>query len=598
MIEPFWSDGAKKSRWMAIPNNGSHNTAAEQIVFSNTDPWIFPAGAVLIKHFELGGQKLETRFEVMGDEGEYYYLTYKWNANQTDANLLTESITEQVNVNGQNQSWHYLSADKCVDCHTPFSGNVLGPKTRQLNKTMFYPNTQILANQLVTLSHLGILTENITDANADNYMSLAAKNDTDYSLEYRARSYIDANCSSCHSPGANNIGQFDARFTTPINNQGIINGSITYDEGIPNAEVITPMDVSTSMIHFRMNSLATGVAMPPLAKEIIDEAGVQLIEEWINSIQPSLNNTPVAQAEASTSYGFVPVSVQFSGGNSTNPNNNTLTYQWNFGDGTTGNGQSVSHTYNNAGEYTVTLTVNNGIESDTDEIVITANNGNPGGNVVSFTDRTNLLSGANTSGVSMGVVDMNGDGKDDIIRFNDATFLNIHYQRNTNQTFTEHRHGTVSGDTQWGMCVGDYDQNGYNDIMSGGAYDNLKIYSNNNGLNNYGQVTIPNSNIFLQGVNFADINNDGWLDIFACHDDAEARAYRNNQNGTFSYDANLISTETVPVSDNSGNYASMWTDYDNDGDIDLYISKCRGGVSSPADPRRINMLWQNDGNNN
>jgi len=80
MIEPFWSDGAKKSRWMSVPNDGSHNTAAEQIIFSNTDPWIFPAGAVLIKHFELGGQKLETRFEVMGDDGKYYYLTYKWNS--------------------------------------------------------------------------------------------------------------------------------------------------------------------------------------------------------------------------------------------------------------------------------------------------------------------------------------------------------------------------------------------------------------------------------------------------------------------------------------------------------------------------------------
>ncbi|MDM9632838.1 CRTAC1 family protein, partial [Robiginitalea aurantiaca] len=55
---------------------------------------------------------------------------------------------------------------------------------------------------------------------------------------------------------------------------------------------------------------------------------------------------------------------------------------------------------------------------------------------------------------------------------------------------------------------------------------------------------------------------------------------------------------TVPSSDNSGNYASTWIDYDNDGDLDLYISKCRGGVTDPTDPRRINMLMQNDGNNN
>ena len=34
MIEPFWSDGADKHRWIAIPNNGSHNTASEKINFS------------------------------------------------------------------------------------------------------------------------------------------------------------------------------------------------------------------------------------------------------------------------------------------------------------------------------------------------------------------------------------------------------------------------------------------------------------------------------------------------------------------------------------------------------------------------------------
>jgi len=598
MIEPFWSDGAQKFRWMAIPNDGNHNTSAEQIIFSNTEPWIFPAGAVLIKHFELGGKKLETRFEVKGDDGQYYYLTYKWNTNQTDAELLTASITEQVSVNGQTQNWQYLSADKCVDCHTSFAGNVLGPKTRQLNKAILYPNTQILANQLVTLSYLGIIPENITDANASNYMTLAAKDDTNYDLQYRARSYIDANCSSCHQPGSNNIGQFDARFNTPIENQNIINGAITYDEGIPNAEVIIPMDVDHSMMHFRMNSLATGVAMPPLAKDVVDEAGVQLIEDWINSLQPMVNNTPTALAEANISYGFVPMAVQFSGSNSINPNGNTLSYQWSFGDGTTANGENVNHTYNFAREYTVTLTVSNGIESDSNSIIITANNGNPGSNTVNFVDRTSLLNTANTSGVSIAIADMNGDGKDDIVRFNDATYLNIQYQNNSNQTFTEHNHGTVSGDRQWGICIADFDNNGYNDLMSGGAYDGLKIYSNNNGFNNYAQTPLTNGNIFLQGANFADIDNDGWVDVFACHDDAEARAYRNNSNGSFSYDADLISTETTPLSDNSGNYASIWTDYDNDGDLDLYISKCRGGVSSPSDPRRINMLWQNDGNNN
>ena len=45
---PFWSDGAVKSRWIAVPSNNS------QIGFAPTGEWTFPAGTVFIKHFELG----------------------------------------------------------------------------------------------------------------------------------------------------------------------------------------------------------------------------------------------------------------------------------------------------------------------------------------------------------------------------------------------------------------------------------------------------------------------------------------------------------------------------------------------------------------
>jgi len=191
---------------------------------------------------------------------------------------------------------------------------------------------------------------------------------------------------------------------------------------------------------------------------------------------------------------------------------------------------------------------------------------------------------------------MNGDGRDDLIRLNSADNLNVQYQNAPGQTFTSDPIGQISSSNEWSICIADYDHNGYNDILSGGAYNNLTITENN--AMTYVMNTLPNSNIFLQGSNFADINNDGWADIFACHDDAVSRAYENNQDGTFTYDPLLINTETTPSSDNSGNYASMWTDYDNDGDLDLYISKCRIGVNDPTDPRRINMLWQNDGNNN
>ncbi|HOZ41691.1 MAG TPA: PQQ-dependent sugar dehydrogenase, partial [Flavobacteriales bacterium] len=88
---PLWSDRAEKRRWMAIPNDGSHDSPAERIGFNADDKWTFPPGTVMIKHFELPlnendpGQKarLETRFMIYKNSGEAYGLTYRWNANGT-----------------------------------------------------------------------------------------------------------------------------------------------------------------------------------------------------------------------------------------------------------------------------------------------------------------------------------------------------------------------------------------------------------------------------------------------------------------------------------------------------------------------------------
>ena len=217
---------------------------------------------------------------------------------------------------------------------------------------------------------------------------------------------------------------------------------------------------------------------------------------------------------------------------------------------------------------------------------------------VTFRDASELLVTETFSGVTMGVADMNGDGKDDIIRFDKGQFLNIEYQTAPGQRFLHRGSPIISNEAEWGNAIADYNSDGLNDIIIGGAYDNIKLITNVNGDDSYQVTNINNSNIFMQGCNFVDIDNDGSLDIFACNDDGDSREFRNNGSGFFAYSPSLIDTKTVPESDNSGAYSSVWTDYDNDNDLDLYISKCRAGVSDPTDPRRINMLFENDGDSN
>ena len=600
MIEPFWSDGATKTRWMAIPNDGTHDTPNEQIEYSQNNAWDFPQGAVLIKHFELGGKRLETRFEVKGDDNVYYYLTYKWNADQTDATLLDAALDEDVLVNGVTQSWHYPSRNECTSCHNAQIGSVLGPKTRHLNKAFIYPNG-IEMNQLVNFSEMGILTQNITNENVENYPAVFAKDDLTASLEDRARSYLDVNCVSCHDPRLDDIATFDSRYNIPLEDQNFIYGTVTYDEGLNDPRVVVPQDISRSMLHFRMNSTQTGIEMPPIGKDVIDTEGVQLIADWINSLTVPNSAAPQAAFSASTTIGVAPLAVNFDASASSDADGDSLTYIWDFGDNTSAEGISVNHSYTSAGSYTVILTVSDGQSDDqaTTSITVEESTTPPSDTgAVAFSDATGLIQEDNFSGLAMAIVDMNNDGKDDIVQFNNAKSLRVQYQNGAGQNFTAFNFGQVSNQNQWSTAIADVDQNGFNDILCGGAYDNMRVITNNNGTNSYTQQTLANSNIFIQGSNFVDINNDGWADIFACHDDAESRAFENNQNGAFTYNAELIRTRTNPQSDNSGNYASMWIDYDNDQDLDLYISKCRGGVNNPEDPRRINMLWQNDGNNN
>jgi hypothetical protein len=216
---------------------------------------------------------------------------------------------------------------------------------------------------------------------------------------------------------------------------------------------------------------------------------------------------------------------------------------------------------------------------------------------ISFSDSTHLLSQTDfSSGVAVAVVDMNNDGLDDIVRLEDAQNLNIEYQQ-ADGSFVNFSWGQISESNEWAIWIADVDNDGKNDILAAGSYNQTKLLKQI-APDNFEMQMLPGPNHFAQGSNAADINNDGYIDIFSCHDDAESRIWANDRNGNFRMADDWIDMRTTPNSDNSGNYGSIWTDFDNDGDIDLYIAKCRLGVNSQTDPRRINALFVNDGRGN
>lgn len=286
VIVPFWSDGAVKERWISVP--------AGRIKFSPTGEWIFPRGTVFVKTFELPvdetrpdrKRRLETRLLVCDADGGVYGVTYKWRPDNSDADLLASNLTETISIHTatgmRTQAWYYPSRQDCLTCHTANAGLVLGVKTRQLNRDCQYPASRVTDNELRTWSHLGLFDTNLDDADWSRFPALARLDDATRSLQDRARSYLDANCAQCHRPHGT-VAYFDARYDTPLERQNLVNGSVLIDERIDDPHIIAPKDVWRSILYMRTDT-TEAFRMPPLARNTVDEAGMKLIRQWIESL--------------------------------------------------------------------------------------------------------------------------------------------------------------------------------------------------------------------------------------------------------------------------------------------------------------------------
>jgi len=203
---------------------------------------------------------------------------------------------------------------------------------------------------------------------------------------------------------------------------------------------------------------------------------------------------------------------------------------------------------------------------------------------VSFTTRNDLIQ--NYSGQQSISVDMNGDYLDDFVRVS-GSGIGIDYQQ-PNGTFNSvYYNMTIQNPPNWSVAAGDIDENGYTDLVLGNGARVSFLFANDTGTG-YTEQTHPEY-IFSQRSNLVDIDNDGDLDAFVCHDVDESHPYRNDGNQNMVFDQALIQTLDL-----AGNYQSLWVDYDNDGDTDMYLTKCRQG-SQPGDIERTNAMYRNNG---
>ncbi|MDQ3102028.1 MAG: VCBS repeat-containing protein, partial [Bacteroidota bacterium] len=181
------------------------------------------------------------------------------------------------------------------------------------------------------------------------------------------------------------------------------------------------------------------------------------------------------------------------------------------------------------------------------------------------------------------VVDMNGDFLDDVVKVS-TTFITVARQTETGFSASIIPTDTANFTPSWSLAAGDLDRNGYNDLLYGSGGGTSFMIANENGTA-YTERTGPEF-VFSQRTNFIDINNDGHLDAFVCHDLAPNVYYMNDGEANLTFGQGGMGDTP-----DGGNYGSLWVDHDNDGDMDLFLSKCRGGDT----PANINQLYRNNG---
>lgn len=264
---PFWSDGAEKSRYLALPDGAAIDIDAD-------GDWQLPVGTVLMKHFRRGGRLIESRLLMHHGDGWAGY-SYEWNADQTDATLLGIGKTKMLD----DGLYTFPSRAACLYCHNSSAGYSLGLTTAQLNRLEYYPSSQRLAPQLRTFEAVGLFAPLSAPAPA-----LPSLDDQTQSLDLRARAYLDVNCSYCHRPNGPTPVTMDLRFGVPFEDTGTCAVLPQRDDfGLYEAARIAPGSPGSSIVSYRIHA-EDAAQMPPLGRNRHDPNGAALVDAWIASL--------------------------------------------------------------------------------------------------------------------------------------------------------------------------------------------------------------------------------------------------------------------------------------------------------------------------
>ncbi len=286
LTTPLFTDYAVKDRFIVLPEGVS-------MKYTDAGPLDFPDSTIIIKNFSYTSEAhkkimIETRLLVKdASDKNWKVMNYLWNAEQTDAvkHIIGARIPITLLDDDNNKIstvYQVPNTNDCKRCHvqndviTP-----IGTKARNLNFVL--PGQT--ANQLAQWASKGIIS-GLPDSRKIEQLP-DWKDSKHFSLEQRARAYLDVNCAHCHTKGgdAYNTGLFLEYEQTDPYQLGMMKGPVSAGAGAGGLNFdIVPGDAAHSIVAYRMNSVTPGTAMPELARTVIHREGVKLITDWINHL--------------------------------------------------------------------------------------------------------------------------------------------------------------------------------------------------------------------------------------------------------------------------------------------------------------------------
>ena len=249
---PLWTDGAKKRRWILLPEGG-------QVRTEDDETWSYPVGTKFFKEFTRDGVRVETRLNMYTEQG-WLAVTYLWSQGVAEAERIQDPLE-----NASGTEHDIPSSGECYACHGGRENFALGFSAVQLDE-----------ETKIRLHDMGLFSDVST---AQVLLEDKIK---------QGLGVLHANCSHCHNPTRNE----NPQATDCYNPQRERDFDLTLPANISSISDIPVLQTARQELLRRgvlermsqRNTSDSNPSMPPLGTEIVDDDGVQAVEKMIEAL--------------------------------------------------------------------------------------------------------------------------------------------------------------------------------------------------------------------------------------------------------------------------------------------------------------------------